>query len=213
MAGVAIVSSDAGAAKLSSRWAGHQVVFGERRIPFMGTLKTRTDTFVLAELSEEGGALELRERPCHIEFAEVAGVKVRMEPETLERLPEVVVRFRKDARGQWAAGPWGSGFGASDDDGDGHPGVTLEVEAPLCGGRLYVRSEAESLARAQREGEGLRGELKVRLKQHILGAEGSCLSALASDSEERLSGKFRYAPVEAGTDCAAMAGSDWPRVE
>jgi hypothetical protein len=179
----------------------------------MGTLQTRTDTFVLAEVVEDGAALLIRERPCRIEFAEVAGVRVRLEPSAIERLPEVVLRFQRDASGRWSAGPWGSGFGHGDEDADGNPGLTLVVDAPLCGGRLYVESEAETIARGVREAEGLRGELKVRLKQHILGAEGACLSALAGDSEERLSGKFRYVAVADGTRCEEISAERWPTVD
>lgn len=192
------------------RWAGHQVVVGEREVPFMGKLKTRTDTFVLAEVKEEDGALEIIERPCQVSIAEVAGVEVRISEVGVARLPPVRVRYAAHKAGELAAGPWRSGWSEADTDQDGNPGITMEVDAPLCGGRLFVSSQAESIARARRTPQGLAGQLKVRLSQRILGADGACLSALASDTEERLRGTFRYTEVPEGTSCAALLKEGWP---
>jgi hypothetical protein len=199
-----------GAASERRHWAGHQVVVGEREVPFMGKLKTRTDTFVLAEVKEEGGALEIIERPCQVSIAEVAGVEVRISEAGVARLPPVRVRYMPNKSGELSAGPWRSGWSEADTDQDGHPGITMEIDAPLCGGRLFVSSQAESIARAHRTPQGLSGQLKVRLSQRILGADGACLSALARDTEERLRGSFRYTEVPEGTSCAALQKDGWP---
>lgn len=206
----AIAAGPVDAAPQRRRWAGHQVVVGEREVPFMGRLKTRTDTFVLAEIMEEGGALEIVERPCQVSIAEVAGVEVRISEAGVERLPPVRVRYTERKSGELSAGPWRSGWSEADLDQDGHPGITMEIDAPLCGGRLFVSSQAESIARAHRTAQGLSGQLKVRLIQRILGADGACLSALASDTEERLRGSFRYTEVPEGATCAALLKAGWP---
>ncbi len=192
-------------------WVGHQVTLGRREIPVMGTLETRTDTWVVAEVRRvDAATLELTERACRVQIAEAAGARITMTDATVRALPATTVRYALHPRtGLWQAGPWKAGWDRRDHDGDGHPGITITVDAPLCGGRLHVASESQSIARARWEGPRFSGELKVKLAQTILGAEGKCLGVVSSDSDERLTGHLAYARVEPGATCEALARAGW----
>jgi hypothetical protein len=197
------------AAVVGETWAGHQVTLGSRVVPLMGRLETRTDTFVLGRVERRGDRLVVVERPCRVSFREVAGVGLELSESAIRALPPVEVTFTRGPGREWRAGPWTSGWDGADHDGDQHPGITIDVRAPLCGGALHVASTAETLARGVMVEGALEGELRVRLEQRVLGTEGLCLSALAGDEQSRLRGSFRYRPVPSDTRCEDLAR--WPR--
>lgn len=197
------------AAEAPQLWIGHQIVRGRREVPVLGTLETRTDTWVLAEVHRtDAQTIEIRERPCRVRVAPAAGAHVTIPDAAVWQLPPVSVRYKSSASG-WLAAPWVAGWDGRDHDKDGHPGLTIAVDAPLCGGQLHVASAARSIARAQMVNGALAGEIKVRLAQRILGTEGVCLGVLASDSDERLTGRFAYAPVPAESTCASLERDGW----
>ena len=45
-------------------WAGHQVTFGTREVPVLGTLQTRMDTFVIARVRRTSSEIQIDERAC-----------------------------------------------------------------------------------------------------------------------------------------------------
>lgn len=193
-------------------WAGHQVVFGSKKLPLLGTVETRTDTFVLAEVKRTAGGLELVERPCEVRFGEVAGARAEVSKAAVRSIPPARVQYREVQDGRWIAKAWRSGWDEADHDRDGQPGLTVRIDAPLCGGELHVATDARSIARALGSAGGaLTGELRVSVKQRVLGAEGACLGAVASDGEEKLRGWFTYVPVDAGATCESLQAA-WPAV-
>lgn len=191
-----------------TRWAGHIVVQGERHIPLLGDLDPRTDTFVLAEVRPVEGGFEVEQRNCRTVVAPVAGAQVRFLPGVDALLPLARIRFEVAGDGLVAQG-WETGWGEEDVDLDGNPGVTVEVDAPMCGGHVYVASHTRSAASAGQDGEGLRGSLQVTVEQRILGADGACLRLVAQDSLDPMTGVFVYAPVAADATCEALLGA-WP---
>lgn len=210
-AGSPVSADPVSATRDTETWVGHQINRGRREVHLMGTLETRTDTWVVATVRRpDARTVEISERACRVRVAEVAGVQVSMSEAAVRRLPPVLIRYLRDPRSElWHAGPWRAGWDGSDHDGDGHPGFTIEVDAPLCGGRLHVASEVQSIGRARWIGDALRGELKVKLAQKILGAEGACLSVVSSDSEDRLTGRVAYAKVAPGATCEDLARAGW----
>lgn len=191
------------------RWVGHQITRGQRNLPVLGDMKTRSDTWVVADVVRTPSGLEIVERACRVRVVESPGAKISMPDAAVRQLPAVRTRYEKRPGGGWQAGPWRAGWDARDHDNDGHPGLTVTVEAPLCGGQLYVASDVLSLARAELKDGALVGELKVKLGQKILGAEGKCLGVLAADSQEKLWGTFAYSPVAADATCESLAREGW----
>ena len=86
-------------AEVPELWAGHQITYGSRKVPFKGRMQTRTDTFVLARVERDGDELVLRQKACAIDFKPVAGVKVRMDP---TGLPRDTFRFQAKSSGSFA---------------------------------------------------------------------------------------------------------------
>lgn len=202
------VAPAAAEAPAPALWAGHIVVRGRRVLPFFGDLKPQNDTFVLAEVTPTEGGYTLVQRPCRTEVAPIAGASVRFLPGADERLPVAEIRFEA-VDGALVATGWENGWDDEDLDGDGHPGVTVIVDAPMCGGALYVASHTRSEGAAQRDGGALRGEVQVTVEQRILGAHGACLRLVAQDSRDGMAGRFAYTPVSPGTTCQDLSGA-WP---
>ena len=172
-------------------------------------LRTRTDTWVLARVVQDGDRLLIEQIPCAMEIKPVAGVRVGMTEAAVRALPSA--SFVLQAEGEaWTGLPWSSGWGEEDLDQDGEPGVSVQVRSPLCGGELAVASQTLSTAQARFDGQDLSGSLQVEVQQRILGAHGACLRAVAQDSVDRMQGTFRYAPAPPGARCEDLPRTAWP---
>jgi hypothetical protein len=205
------------ALELPTLWAGHQVTFGRREIPFKGEVETRMDSFVIARLVRDGDLVELHQTACDVRFSKVAGVVVHMDAQALPPTRTVFSLAEDDANPNEVVPGEASLVGrsvvawASEDlDDDGHPGVTVQVQAPVCSGELYVSNRSRTKATATLGASRLEGRAKVHVKQRILGAEGACLSAVAKDTDEHQSGPFAYVPVPEGTTCEMLVLQGWP---
>jgi hypothetical protein len=195
--------------ELPTLWAGHQVALGKRDIPLKGEVETRMDSFVLARLERNGDLLELRQTACHVRFSKVAGVMVHMDTRALP-VTRMVFSAAEDAEPGALVGRSIVAWATEDLDDDGHPGVTVHVQAPVCAGDLYVSNRSKTNATATITHDRLEGRAKVHVKQKILGAEGACLSAVAKDTDEQQSGPFAYVPVPEGTTCETLFLQGWP---
>lgn len=185
---------------------------GRRWVPILGQLATRTDSYVLAQVVRQRGALVLEQRTCRMDFAPVAGARFAFDRRALPNLPVARLTFSQGAAGLWRAAPWIVAWdAAADPEADGQPGARIDVTAPLCAGALQVASRAVSVAQGRRLASGgLVGQIAVTVTQRILGASGLCLRAVAHDSREQLSGFFAYAPVAATATCAGLLAQGWP---
>lgn len=186
-------------------WAGHQVSFGKRDVPFKGEVQTRTDTWTLARVRHDGEQITLSQEACMVVIRPVAGVKVRMDARALP-----ANEFGFSSNGVDLKGTSEVSWAREDVDGDGHPGMTVHVDSSVCSGDLYVANRSRTRARAELRGEALRGKARVTVDQEVLGAKGACLSVVASDTHEVVSGPFAYAPVEATTTCKSLMQTGWP---
>ncbi len=186
-------------------WAGHQVSFGKRHVPFKGEVRTRTDTWTLARVTQVGSKLTLSQEACMVVFKPVAGVKVRVDARALP-----ANEFGFSSNGVDLKGASEVSWQHEDVDGDGYPGMTVHVDSSVCSGDLYVANRSSTRARAELSGDTLRGTARVTVDQEILGAKGACLSVVASDTHEVVSGPFAYAAVEATTTCRSLMQSGWP---
>jgi hypothetical protein len=201
------------ALELPTLWAGHQVTFGRREIPFKGEVETRMDSFVIARLERNGELVELHQTACDVRFSKVAGVVVHMDAQALPRTRMVFSVAEDATHGAAEASLVGRSvvaWASEDLDDDGHPGVTVRVQAPVCSGELYVSSRSKTKATATIGPTRLAGRAKVHVKQRILGAEGACLSAVAEHTDEHQSGPFAYVPVPEGTTCEMLVRQGWP---
>lgn len=189
------------------RWAGHQVNYGTRQIPFRGEVTTRTDTFLLASAKFDGRRLVLHQEACLIRFQDVGRVRVSMDASSL---PPTRMTFSLQDDDQTLTGRSSVIWGEEDIDHDGNPGMTVTVDAPVCSGDLYVSNRSRTLATGFFDPQGFHGTAKVRVEQTILGSRGRCLGVVARDSDELVSGPFAYTRVATGTTCASLLRTRWP---
>lgn len=192
-------------------WAGHQVVTGIKKIPMIGELETRTDTFVVARVTRRGGAIHLVQEPCRSVVKKVAGVSTGIHRQKTGWMPKVEFSFlpiRK--KGWYQAVPWTNGWGEEDIDEDGHPGVTIDIDSLFCSGQVYLTSHSELQARGKFIGENFEGMMRVNAKQTPLGAEKTCLRLLVSEQFSKLEGTFAYTPVDPDATCETLLKEEWP---
>jgi hypothetical protein len=191
-------------------WVGHQVSYGHRDIPILGRADTRSDTFVVATVWRTGDHLWVEQRACAVTFAEVWGVTVSMPQTALAALPSAPIQFHLDAHGGAHAAPWFVGWGGEDVEGDGRPGLTIRVDAPLCSGDVYVASGTTSEATGKVTEAGMVGRMTVRVQQETLGASSRCLTWGERNTDEQQTAVFAFRRVPAGTTCADLARRPWP---
>jgi hypothetical protein len=192
-------------------WAGHAVVIGHRNVPFLGKVEARTESYVLAKVTKRGDTITLDQVSCAVDLQNPTGVKLSLNPDAPERLPPVRLEFEKKSDGLWYQHEATSGWDKEDVDADGHPGMTVNVDAPICGGKLFVGAHTTSLARGSPTPEGgLKGQMKLKVRQTVIDTEGACLSILVKDSEEKAAGYFAYAPVPKDATCESLKKGGWP---
>lgn len=192
-----------GPAKL---WAGHLVAYGTRVIPFHGTVRTRSDTFVLARISGPREKPVLTQEPCRIAFRPTAGVQLAM---GVRGLPREEVHFVAGSA-TTLEGRSEVSWGAEDIDRDGHPGMTVSITSSLCSGDLYIRHHAQSSSTGYFKGDRLEGHSEVHIRQHVLGASSLCLRVVARASDEVVRGPIAYVPVSADATCQSLLRETWP---
>jgi len=192
-------------------WAGHQVVFGETDVPVLGKRETRSDSYVLARVTKNTGRITFVQQACRVDFKEVLGAKVRIPERALLSLPAATISFSKDGELLRAA-PWNVGWGRQDVDRDGKPGLTVNVDASVCGGELYIASDTRSAAVGKLidNGEGMMGKISVRVQQKVLDTDSACLKMFSADSDETQNGGFVYRRVQDNATCETLLRHPWP---
>jgi hypothetical protein len=189
-------------------WAGHQVTFGTREVPVLGTLETRLDNYVLARVRRQGDTIQIDQRACKVNYGDVGGVKVYIDANAL---PDSRIVFERVEGTPHYSMSGTVNWGEEDIDEDGNPGMRVYVDAPVCSGNLHVTNKTTTSARAfSDDGGPLYGEVTISVRQKILGAEGRCLSALSKDSFERSKGSFRYVKVKPNDTCKTLLAAGWP---
>lgn len=192
----------------TEHWAGHQVTFGTREVPVLGTLETRLDTYVIARVRRQGSTVQIDQRACKVEYGDVGGVKVYVDANAL---PDSRIVFEQVDGTPHYSMSGTVNWGEEDIDEDGNPGMRVYVDAPICSGNLHVTNKTTTVARAFSDNGGpLYGEVTISVRQRILGAEGRCLAAMAEDSYERSKGSFRYTKIKANETCKSLLAAGWP---
>lgn len=190
-------------------WAGHQVVFGTREVPVLGTLETRMDTYVLARVRRSDNEIQIDQRACKIDYSDVGGVKIYVDADAL---PDSRLLFERVEGTPHYSMTGVVNWGEEDLDEDGYPGLRVYIDAPVCSGNLHVTNKTTTNARGFGDDKGtpIHGEVTISNRQKILDADGKCLSAMAKDSYERSKGSFRYTRIKAGETCSSLLGATWP---
>ncbi|MEM6730901.1 MAG: hypothetical protein AAF658_05060 [Myxococcota bacterium] len=192
------------------RWAGHQVVLGSQDLALLGAIDTRAESFVIADVRRYPDKLVMTQYTCRVAMAEAAGVQASMKDTTARTLPPVKIEIPVGDAGGYRPSTWVSEWGSADFDGDGEDGVTVEVDAPLCGGSLYLSSRTTTKALVNPYQKAIEAFIDVRVEQEILDTSNICLDLATSDSIEEVAGRVRYAPVASSSTCDSLFRQGWP---
>ena len=192
-------------------WAGHQVVFGVTNVPVLGKRETRADSYVLAKVTKENGKITFEQRACRVAFKKVVDAQVRIPEKALLELPAATFSFTPSGEILKAV-PWQVGWGREDVDHDGKPGLTVDVDSSICGGKLYIASDTRSAAHAKLidDGEGMMGKISVRVRQKVLDSDSACLKTFSENSDETQNGGFIYRRVQDDASCRSLLQGPWP---
>ena len=201
--------ADETAAVKTEHWAGHQVVFGTREVPVLGTLQTRMDTWVIARVRRTEDEIQIDQRACKVNYSDVGGVKVYVDANAL---PDSRIVFERVEGTPHYTMEGIVNWGEEDIDEDGEPGMRVYVDAPVCSGNLHVTNKTTTNARAFGDDQGspIYGEVTLSVSQKILGSESKCLAGMAKDSWERSKGTFRYTKIKANETCRSLLDAGWP---
>ncbi len=191
-------------------YLGHHVVMGTVPVAVLGEIDTRTDTWVVVTLTQTGDIMRWHQRTCKVVMAPVAGVKTSLPAATIRKLPVADIRLDRGADGLWR-GAWDAYWSAADLDGDGHPGVSVRVDVPLCAGEVYVTMQTHTQAQASWVGTSLLGELHVTMQQQVIGASNLCLRLGRKQQRQTFVGVFTLTPSSgAVADCDTIDEGAWP---
>lgn len=192
---------------VSGRWARAQKTTALVDVPFVGETAVRTLTITIADVTQEEDRLVLTESVCAIESEPVSPlVKMKYPAAFLRAASGGVTKalLKREGTAVRYVEPRNERIvGAKDEDGDGHPGVTVRVEG-MVDGEVYVRQRGWQTAKGRLLSERrISGRVTIGVEQKILGASRSMLED-APPSRPHPDPKrhvFRMAKVPEGADC------------
>ena len=186
-------------------WVGHQIVRANREIMVLGKIETQVDAFVLARVRRNKHRIEIQQQVCALEFSKQLGVSVSMSPGTIAKLPIAEMVFERQSESQdYAARPWVVQWGRNDLEGDKKPGATIDVDAGICSGKIYVGSRTQSSATGHFTPSGFSAQISIELEQMVLGASNWCLKVASSNLTEHQRGFLSYRRVNKDTTCQSI---------
>ena len=229
LAAMALTSTLAASSRAEPQLSGYYVLsqrtFVRADIPILPDISTETWSVSLLELEASPSRLRGRGSLCHIEMSSSSSL-VRVElPAAFQRL---ISDVRLDARLTQRAGslvleevPRVQVLGASladpehealprdaadkrviDQDGDGHPGVTVRVRG-IVSGEVFVVQRGVASLRGQSDATGFHGSVVFRSEDAVVGASKPVLTRRTPARPDLARSTFMLRRVPAPTDCAA----------
>ncbi len=204
-------------------WTLDVTLVTRAEVPVLGDFVTRTRSIAAVRLEVRDGRLWQSQRVCSSTLNDGRGiVRTLIPPTFIAALPvaSFPVTLNPTAEGWSYAADFGrqvlgwDGIGTlptaaeptrlRDDDGDGHPGVTVRVEAPFVGtGEVYVVQAGRTLVTGAWDGAAIRGTVTVpELAQSVVGASSKMLLHGPTVTPAADPGWFRLTPG-APAGCAA----------
>lgn len=189
-----------------SWWVGHQVTRGHRKVPVLGKLATHLETYYLAKVRKKGKGFEVIQRACASDYRPIAGIKIGFHA---EHTPPIRYTFSPNAQGALAADAQVT-WNQDDLDKDGQPGLSIDVDAKICRGQLYVGNQTQLKSQARWVNPWLwEGTIETQHFMKILGANSFCLRTFARSRREESQGKFKFRALSGPTTCKDLLKRPW----
>lgn len=167
----------------------------------VGWTESLTETRWL--VSWQPGAETWTARLCWVEVEPVMGATTSWPETTVAAVPALVRPVAFDGT-TFRAGPVVETFGATDQDADGNPGMTLRVSHPRVGaGEVWVRQTVTTTWTGELRDDGvIEGSMTYQPEQEQLGATTWWLRmALKQRSSQRTASRFTLTPLSSGATC------------
>lgn len=220
---------------LSGDWRMDLYVVSHARIPVLGTTTILAHTLFQATVDGPPGEQVLHTRPCRLNPQTTRPIATTIVPQAfVDHLPSKDVplvmsqdpagawRFTGDMQPQdvgWTRKKYTPTAGALvpqdkdhpsvlDFEGDGHPGATVHLDAPLFGNiEIYVVQTAHTLLSASvGDARIIEGHANPKsFGQRTIGASNRLFVSNPDIQLDPGQSSFRLARVPAGTSCAALA--------
>jgi hypothetical protein len=185
------------AAAFAGDWTLELVLVTRAHVPVLGDFLARSRSELAVRLDTGAGIGVQTQRVCSTTVNEGRGiVRTEIPPAFIAALP--VVSFPVDLAARDGAWSYAADFGRQvlgwdglgaipsdpldprvrDDDGDGHPGLTVRVEAPLVGaGAVYVVQAGRTTVSGTWDGTAFAGAVDIpELAQSVIGASTRMLA-------------------------------------
>jgi len=214
---------------LSGKWAQKVVMTSLSEPPIIGTVTTWTTTYMYWEIRQQGRALELQPETCDVSVREDSSmVTTRLPDRFAEALPDrprrgriteedgtTLLTIERSDRvlGARVREPRSETLPDSTDDarlvdadGDGHPGVTIEVEG-IIDGSLYIVQRAWDRYRGRIESSSrIEGTIEWAMEQRVVDSTSVFLNSQPPtrphpDASEQ---SFEMVRVDSDLDCREL---------
>ncbi len=185
------MTPDVAAAEFAGDWTLAIVVVTRAHVPVLGDFLARSRSELAVRLDARAGGAAQTQRVCSTTVNEGRGiVRTEIPPAFVAALP--VVSFPVDIAERDGSWSYAADFGRQvlgwdglgvvpsdpldprvrDDDGDGHPGLTVRLEAPLVGaGAVYVVQAGRTTVSGTWDGTAFTGAVSVpEFAQSVIGA-------------------------------------------
>lgn len=177
---------------LGGTWAQEFVTASTSRVPVVGEVDSVARTFLLVEIAQEGRALRISSRVCAMEMDTGSVVRTEIPRAFVRALPARTNRARLLERdGSWSIRDWSTFevIGADlpdpqntplprragdpyivDQDGDGHPGMTVNIRGMVSGEIYVVQRGWSELDATTVNADRIDGAVRWSMEQRVLGA-------------------------------------------
>lgn len=225
---------------LGGTWRFDMRIVSHADIPVLGVAEIRSRTVYLAEVTGPPGAPSVRTRVCRMDAHSTQAIATTQIPQAfVNAIPERTVPVLLVPRdGAWSVHidmtPHHLGYNprlspdgvprkrshpaVTDFEGDGLPGGTILLDAPLFGiVQIYVVQHAHTILDGTWTGSDTwTGQATVReFEQRSIGASNRLFATNADVTVDSSQSGFRWTRVPDGTSCAALRsgfqapGADW----
>jgi hypothetical protein len=210
---------------LEGTWARLESTAATAKVPVLGEVESKTTALALFSIERDGSSHRItHQRVCSLETETLGGlVETRYPRAFLEAVSGLTrpIRLTRDERGLVYSEPKHARVvGATidrtealpsdaadprviDADGDGRPGVTVEVRGPIDGSIWVVHRDLSELRGRFAAEDRIAGEIRWKSEQSILGATHDLLAK--PPSQKPKPGRFWMRKVPAATTCREVS--------
>ncbi len=220
-----VVPDDLGAHAIGT-YAERLVTVTSADLPILGKNVSTTTSYGLATIARDGTGLKITETGCHVDVVASANVGTTIPDAIPKSVPPTANPFRLWQDGttvRFARIGAAVAIGAKltnvdtdplptaatdarvwDQDGDGHPGVTVKITGVAAGDIYVVQRQKSSYEGTVAADGSMSGPLVDKSDQSVVGASNPLLNSNVATTPDPTKDTVKLVKVAATMDCAAL---------